>query len=669
MGATFRCRLCDLPSVSTDTIVGRLTIGQSGFTRMYGKSVVAWKDEIEVLRGAAQDLIQRIATAGRWTLLLEYEIPLRNRRPDAVLIADDMIFVLEFKIGAERHLSADQWQVRSYALDLRDFHACSRDRWIVPILVATDAPRSEQQASIPFPASADAVSAVQCANRHDLAEVIRFFHSLRDHPPQESICGEQWENAGYQPTPTIIQAAQRLFAGQSVENINIHGATNLTDTTDAIIEAIEVSQQEGRRTVCFVTGVPGAGKTLTGLKAVHDRRIQRGNRPAAVFLSGNGPLVDVITEALVRELRVKGKRRDEAEHEVTTFIASVHQFVKLNAIENVGRIPDQNAIIFDEAQRAWSAEKVDSKHGVPKSEPELLLDVMKEAPGWATIVALVGGGQEIHDGEAGLEEWGRAIAARADTWQVRIASHLIHGSDSGLAGHRLFDGGVSQSVQVVGDDRLHLSVSVRSHRARMIGEWVNALLIGQPDVAFRPTVEFPVFTTRDLGEARAWLGDKVESRGSEVVQRTGLLESSGALRLRSFGIEVSKAFRDGCRFPYWFLNPHGDIRSSTQLEVAATEFECQGLELDWTCVCWGGDMVIHPSAGTWEYRRLRATNWQTVGCDVESYIRNKYRVLLTRARKGMVIWVPKGDPDDPSRDPAVMDATAEYLASAGIPAL
>jgi Uncharacterized conserved protein (DUF2075) len=442
----------------------------------------------------------------------------------------------------------------------------------------------------------------------------------------------------------------------------------LENTSRAIVNAISQSRREGLRTICFVTGIPGSGKTLVGLNAVHSPELLNDDQSSAVFLSGNGPLVKVIRESLTRERsRAEGVRRGEARDVVSSFIANVHGFIKSFGIDRPQDAPKQNAIVFDEAQRAWSAKAVEKEHGKDVSEPAMVLDIMKRVPKWATIVALVGGGQEINTGEAGLPEWGRALAEQAGDWRVLVSAEVMVGGES-VAGQKLFRESIPKNLHVTDVPELHLKVDVRSHRAKFIGTWVNETLLGSHtgESGARIDGDFPVFFTRDLSASRKWLRDRQESKS----QRTGLLASSGAIRLRSYGLELTSSFRRGFSYPDWFLNPLGDVRSSYQLEVAATEFDCQGLEIDWAGVCWGGDLVVDPSSGSWLHRKFRGNHWSKVGGDQDKqYLVNKYRVLRTRARRGMILWIPRGDANDRTLEPELFDATAEYLHRAGIPAL
>jgi Uncharacterized conserved protein (DUF2075) len=388
-----------------------------------------------------------------------------------------------------------------------------------------------------------------------------------------------------------------------------------------------------------------------------------------VFLSGNGPLVEIVRAALARDAaRIRKRSKKDAEREVSTFIDNVHAYIRGYMTEKPNECPHEHVVVFDEAQRAWNAEQVKKKKRPTEgSEPRTMLQIMERCPGWCVLVALVGGGQEIHDGEAGLEEWGDALAGRSAPWQVRVSPEALQGGLS-LAGHRLFAGPPPSNCRVVEEPALHLSVSVRSMRAQRIAQWVQMVLDGQPDAAravLAEAPEFPLVLTRDLDAGRRWLRDRSCSE-----RRCGLVVSSGSMRHRAYGIEVSTGFRRAYSYVDWFLAPQADVRSSCQLEVAATEFECQGLELDWVGVCWGDDLCIDPAGSPWRYRQFRGSKWQGVRREgARRYLLNKYRVLLTRAREGMVIWVPPGDPADPTRNPVPLDATAAYLRAAGVPVL
>ncbi len=668
MSAAFRCRVREYRYSTAIEKLGHLirASAAAGFATHFNKQTEAWEKELKIIGEVAIELMACIPRSSEWWLLLEYEIPRRQKRPDVILLAEELILVVEFKIDADTYLGANEWQVQSYALDLRDFHAESRNRTIVPILVATDAPAAANKFSAPELTTGTCVYPVQRTNAESMGSCIRFSYESRQHVGGSPINPDSWERSPYRPTPTIIEAAEELFAGKRVSDISHSFATNLDLTCDEIVAAVQSSQSKGCRTICFVTGTPGAGKTLAGLNAVHNPALRRGGRPAAMFLSGNGPLVKIVREALTRDRHRAGMPRPEAARLVSTLIANVHQFLILHGIKQTSEPPPENAIVFDEAQRAWTAQAVKKKHGVDQSEPSLILDIMERAPGWCTVVALVGGGQEIHKGEAGLAEWGRSLNSRNHRWRVMAHPDLL--SQTGTPGSRLFEEPYGPHVQIAPTANLHLAVSVRSPRAKLIGQWVDDLLrnrLVREKNRGQSWLEFPIVITRDFHLARQWLRER-----SEVHQRAGLLASSGALRLRAHGIEVSSGFRKGYPYEDWFLGQVDDTRSSGQLEVAATEFECQGLELDWAGVCWGGDFMIDPVSGTWLCRRFRGKSWQRMkGPGEQQYLLNKYRVLLTRARRGMVLWIPAGDSNDVTQDPRLFNATAQYLQEAGIPVL
>ncbi len=663
MSHGFAGYVAEFRGLEEDALIGRLIDGvaATGVDGHRNAQITAWREQIRILRRQLAE-----APFQEWFIVLEYEIPRRSRRPDAVLLRESTIFVLEFKVGAEAHDATSRWQVQSYGMDLRDFHAGSQGRVIVPVLCATRA--EHQGVGEAFPVVIEAgVTDVIRATGDDLAKrLLAVAEGVRR--VHEPIDPESWLASPYRPTPTIIEAAVRLYEGHGVRDLSHRHAHNLDLTTKMLVEEIERARREQRRVVCFVTGIPGAGKTLTGLDVVHDPDLRSTSAAAGIFLSGNGPLVKVVREALVMHQAAKGRLRKDSVHEVGTFIQNVHQFLRYHR-ENPEGLPHEHVIVFDEAQRAWVQAQMTRKHDVAVSEAAELLDVMERLPDWAVVIARVGGGQEIYLGEAGLEEWGRALTGRLDRWHV-VASPEVLGGGESVAGHRLFDGTVPPALRFHEEPLAHLAVGVRSHRAQRWAEWVNEFLDLRFDAA-RALVpdphEFPCVVTRDLGDAREWLR---RMRAAEPEHRTGLVATSEDQRLRAYGLETSSAFRTGYPFEKWFLAPPDDVRSSFALEVAASEFECQGLEMDWVGMCWGGDLAPGEGSSGWEYRKFRGARWQNVHKDVErAYARNRYRVLLTRARRGMAIWVPIGSEDDSTRDPERFERVHEALLAAGLPTL
>jgi hypothetical protein len=478
----------------------------------------------------------------------------------------------------------------------------------------------------------------------------------------EQISVEEWDDSPYFPVPSIIEAALSLRSGLAIREIaqseaSEHEVENVRQTIQTYVN---LARDENKHAICFLTGVPGSGKTLVGLGLAHSEE----NKATPIhFMSGNGPLVAVLQYLFTQESMRTGVKAIEARSRAKTLIENVHVFARYHVDDNPGA-PSNHAIIFDEAQRAWNRAQNWKKFRRDYSEPEMLLSIMERHNDWATVVALVGGGQEINDGEAGLEEWGRALAKSKQNWAIYASPEVLDGGAS-TAGHRLFDD-LSSKREVVTNPMLHLRTSNRSLRAEKLATWVNEVLDGNAEKAasLDVTKRFPIFLSRDLGQTRLKLWQQKIGN-----TRFGLVGSSGAMRLRAEGLEPSSSFHADYKWEHWYLSDETDVRSSYKCEVFATEFEIQGLELDWIGVCWGGDFVWSDSKG-WQLRSLRSTApsaWRTIKrAEKEVYRRNAYRVLLTRARQGMVLFVPKGSQDDSTVRPEEFDATAQYLIRCGV---
>lgn len=624
--------------------------------------------QIAAWRFAITHLQQLAAALPGAHIFMEFAIPRMGRRADAVLVIGPLIFVLEYKVGERGFPRHAIEQVHGYALDLKNFHLTSHDKAIVPILIASEAP--PQQLGLGFWA-ADKVHEPLCLSPGDLLPTIQRLLAGGDGAAIDALA---WANGAYRPTPSIIEAAEALYAGHNVKEISRSGAEqqNLTVTANAIAAVVSRMRSQGGKAICFVTGVPGAGKTLAGLNLACQRHPDHPDEHA-VFLSGNGPLVQVLQEALRRD----GKRQhgvpDRPEsrmlqaREPDAFIQNVHHF--RDEYLPPERVPAEHVVIFDEAQRAWdramTSDFMRRKKGQPgfdQSEPAFLLSVMDRRPDWCVVVCLIGEGQEINRGEAGVAEWLRAVQSDLRHWQIFLPPHLL-ADDGPLDGAMRWQLGQRGAVLDAG---LHLAVSVRSFRAERMSAFVAALLgeDATAALAVRPDpAQFPICHTRDLAAARHWLRSR-----RRAGERAGLLASSNALRLKPEGLHV-KAPVDVC---HWFLNGGADVRASNALEDAVTEFDVQGLELDWTGVAW--DLNLRRTGDGWQARQFRGTAWQQIsasdaGIGRADYVRNAYRVLLTRARQGMVIFVPRGDAADATRPPAEYDAVADWLAACGIPAL
>jgi hypothetical protein len=618
----------------------------------------AWLEEIRILRPALGGY--------RGAIYFEYSIPRMGRRIDVVLLIGPAVLVLEFKVGEREFKLHALDQVVDYALDLKNFHEPSHKLPIAPILIATKATKCEP-VCYPLPEK-DGVFPPIRTNGRLLGEAIEAV--LRDAKGPD-IDRLQWEHGRYSPTPTIIEAALALYSKHSVADIarSDASATNLSQTSESINSIIRASKAKSQKAICFVTGVPGAGKTLVGLN-IATTHIDKESELYSVFLSGNGPLVEILREALARDkveqLRERGEklRLSEARSEVQAFVQNVHHFRDESIRDS--KAPIEHVAIFDEAQRAWDLERTSSfmrrrkrVSNFEHSEPEFLVSCMDRHSDWAVIVCLVGGGQEINTGEAGIAEWIDSLLRLFPGWHVYISPHLID-SEYGA-------GGALTKIQsrrnVDYRDDLHLGVSMRSFRAENVSLLVKQVLDLEIEDARKTLGEvnpnYPIFITRKLGIAKAWLRDR--ARGSE---RYGIVVSSQAERLKPDAINV-RARPDPV---HWFLDRKEDVRSSYYLEDAATEFEVQGLELDWTCITWDADFRY--SQGGWEHWSFCGDRWHRINkTERRNYLKNAYRVLLTRARQGMVIVVPPGDARDPTRSPAFYDPTFDYLESVGFPTL
>ncbi|MEN0056935.1 MAG: DUF2075 domain-containing protein [Mucilaginibacter sp.] len=646
----------------TDSIIGLLTTqsGLSGFYQQLHTQTLSWNNEIQILKAAIQKLLVSHIATENWGVLLEYPIARREKRIDAVLIANSLIIIIEFKVGKVDYLSSDKEQLLDYCLDLRDFHFKSRNKIIVPILLSTEGASITNS----YQLNSDLVQDILFANANNLNNILLNVVNHWGEKNNHTIDYKEWDNSDYSPTPTIIEAAQTLYAGKSVIEISRShaGSENLTKTSDAVIEAIKTAKANNERIICFITGVPGAGKTLAGLNIAHYDEFQTGGKSLATFLSGNGPLIKVLREALSRDAFKKIKKSDATAKKketdrIISFIENVHRFLDHYFIEK-NRVPNNKIVIFDEAQRAWNAEHSMRKFQRPFSEPEMMLEIMSRHSNWAVIVALVGGGQEINTGEAGLREWGNIIEQKFADWKVYISPQLKLGEHS--TGNLTLFNQLPQNVAITENPNLHLDVSIRSYKAEELSRWVNLILTDNHIAAKQVYVEklsnYKIVITRDLDKAKNWL--KSKCKGS---RRMGLVASSGARRLRPYGLDVKIELEEA----EWFLNSRDDVRSSYYLEIPATEFGIQGLELDWVGVCWDAD--LRRTNDGWDFNAFKGSRWQKVGkLEMQKYIINKYRVLLTRAREGMIIFIPIGNSEDLTRSPDFYNPIAEYLKLCGV---
>jgi hypothetical protein len=639
-----------------DEILGQLTrgAGVDGWA-VETTQTDAWLEQIRLLKA----ILAPYRNEG--AVHFEYAIPRLGSRIDVLALVHSVIFVIEFKVGECEFTATALAQVLDYALDLKNFHETSHALPIAPIVVPTKA--ESATALIEYTAHGDNVMFPIEATTESLGGVIRL---VLDFAPGPSIDKLIWEAGRFHPTPTIIEAAKALYGGHKVEEISKKdaGAENLAVTSNTVDDIIKVSKANSWKSICFVTGVPGAGKTLVGLD-IATKHFDKNSELYSVFLSGNGPLVAVLREALatdkVRRLKEKGKRIriGNARSEVKAFIQNVHHF--RNECLGDDRPPIEHVAVFDEAQRAWDQRqtaKFMQKRGKPNfamSEPEFLISCLDRQRDWAVIVCLVGGGQEINTGEAGISEWLDALSRSFPTWRLYISSRL---TDSEYGAGELVDRAKTLPNATVRNE-LHLGVSMRSFRAENVSLLVKQLLDLDKARAVGTLNElrdnYPILVTRELAKAKQWLRDR--ARGSE---RYGLVASSNAYRLKPHAIDVRLQVDP----VQWFLYGKDDVRSSYYLEDAATEYRVQGLELDWACVTWDADFRRVPNG--WEHWKFVGDHWNRIHKpERKRYLKNAYRVLLTRARQGMVIFVPEGEKDDPSRKREYYDPMFEYLQSIG----
>ncbi len=642
MPAYFASDFKNIKLISNNEILGMLQKHSSKeFQQTLSTQTSSWEIELNLIKQTIGILHEKFLDTDNWAILFEYPMPRLRTRMDLVILARDIVIVIEFKIGALKYDAYAIRQVEDYALDLIDFHKETRGKKVVPVLCVPGAAANwdwQPEERIHQP--------ILFANELNFADQITRIVNELTTDSHKQINGKSWDRSEYSPIPTIIEAAEHLYSGHAVEEI-MHASSdvkNLSETTDALVNLIYDAKQTGRRYVVFVTGTPGSGKTLTGLNAAHDARFRKSDLPGGTYLTGTRPIAEVLREALARDLHRTQKTpiadcRKKFRHSIQTLLGFLETYFDND------NVPPENVIVVDEAQRCWNALYGKRKFDRPASEAELLLRIMERHTDWSVIIALVGGGQEINTGEAGLGEWGDSIIRRnrelENPW-ICCCSRNINGLGPNylLTAHEDASGLPTKYF-----DNLHLHTSVRSHISHLVNDWVEAVLRldleSAKEIAHSDS-EWPIYYTRSLTSTRSWLRRKTVGN-----RRSGLVASSGARRLRAEGLGVNLNTQDLDEVKNWFLQPTGDIRSSNQLEICAIEYTCQGLELDFVGLCWGNDLMYDDGNRQWICRRFSGNNWQIVRrSNDQKLILNKYRVLLTRARKQMIIWIPEGSSED-----------------------
>lgn len=562
----------------------------------------SWRKEVSVVHEALRQANEQLTGAGEWGVVFEYELPLEGgRRPDVVVLAGATVVVLEFK-DEPIILTAHFDQAEAYARDIGDYHSASRNVEVVPCVVPT--------ADVRHVARRHGVQLVRPRSLGDF---------LTGLPAGVQIDLNDWINGKYAPLPTLVNAARRIFEHKHLPHVHRAVSARVPETVQRVSELIAEAETEELRRLVLVSGVPGAGKTLVGLRAVYEHAQEHA---PATFLSGNGPLVQVLQDAL--ESRV--------------FVRDLHAYIRTHGIS--GKPPTQNVVVFDEAQRAWDADYMSFKKGVERSEPELLIDTADRMPHWATLVGLVGEGQEIYSGEeGGLGQWHEAIGQSTGDWQVVCPPHLSS---------------VFSGLDVVEEPLLHLDVPLRSRRAESIHLWVSHLLGGELERAEELAHDirsegFPMWLSRDLEAVKHHAVTRYQG---EQDARFGLVASSQAKNLAAEGVDNTFQATKRVKIARWFNDAPGSPLSGQAMTQPITEFQCQGLEVDLPIVCWGDDLA-------WAGHRwiTRAVRRQYKQHDPESLLINSYRVLLTRGRDGVVVWVPAQ---------TRLDETASALEQAGV---
>lgn len=623
----------------------------------------AWIEQISLLKHA-------LIKYSIGSVIFEYAIPRVGGRIDNIVLLNDTIFVLEFKVGNEIYLGSAATQTRTYAIDLANFHEESHNKIIVPILIATDAPNCAPEITT----FKNNVYDVIYTNGQNLSQIFDQFNTLSN----KKIELKKWLNSRYVPTPTIIEAAETLYTNHSVNDISQNeAAENLTETSITVQKIIEYSKLNQQKSICFITGVPGAGKTLAGLNIAIENQKSTG-RNYSCFLTGNQPLVSVLREALARDDNKRtGISISEARDNVKSFIQIIHHF-RDESLKNLNRPPIDNVVIFDEAQRAWHKSQLskfmrDKKAGIlnklsnekrqkilSMSEPELLIEYMNRHQDWAVIVCLVGGGQDINTGEAGIKEWFDSLRRSYPNWKIYISNKI---TAEEYVGNSSFDKLVNNlNYRII--EKLHLSTSLRSFRSEKVANFIHYLLDNKKTQAAKTYTEikkvYPICATRDLNTAKKWIKEQTANKRC----RYGLIASSQAKRLRAEGIWVECK----CKPEKWFLEGKDDIKSSYFMEEVATEFDIQGLEIDYAIIGWDADYRYEN--GHFEYYKSCGSKWQKINKEENRrYLKNAYRVLLTRAREGFIIFVPKGDNEDSTRLCKYYDELWCYLIDIGITAI
>ena len=626
---------------STEQIFGEIDRNYN-FESTRKKQKYAWISQINILK-------EQLIGLNDGSIIFEYKIPRMGSIIDNVILLDGLIFVIEFKVGESKHESSASQQLDNYVHLLKNYHFESRNKVIVPIYVATEAESIENN----FRKNEENLFDMFKANKTNLSEII--MNIISNYKTEDDLTN--WSNSKYVPTPTILEAAQKIYATHENKEMRTFSSEELflNETEKTIEKIIDKTKNNKEKSIIFLTGVPGAGKTLIGLNIAAKKRIN--DNENAILLSGNGPLVNVLTESLARDCVKRGtkKNKTQAKREIAAFIQAFHQY-REHAKDHPNEQFEQ-IIIFDEAQRAWTQEKTEDYMDDPEfgmSEPEFLMNTINNQENWGVILCLVGQGQEINNGEAGIGEWFKALENDFNNWNIYAKIESLKTEPI-------------ENLNIQNEDSLYLYSTIRSLNAPILSNFIEDLLNNDKENARKKLNEFnedyPLFITRNLESAKKWIKQQANKHDLKEGIRYGLLAQSKARRLIPEGIFVQRRISEA----EWFLNDKEDVRSSNHLEIPATEFHTQGLEIDYSILAW--DANLRYDKNEFGYWKFEGTTWKKIHEDNQierNYLLNSYRVLLTRARRGMVIFVPEGDDEDITRPREYYDGTYEYLKSIGI---
>ena len=656
MTAFYFDKIENLLDTKTDEIVGILSEKQTRTIDLNPKQNDSWRLQIDLYK----ENFKKIENIKESSILIEYPLLRLSKRLDTIIIVKNLIFLIEFKKSNE-FLSSDKKQVEDYATNLKYFHKDSDGRLIIPILFASNAEKRENTYDVN-----ENIAKTLYANGKNLNEIIS--EALVKFKNDSSLIDpEKWNMSDYCPVPNIIEAASLLFSGHNVREIasSKSSTKNIVETTEALIEIINHTKKNKTKSICFVTGVPGSGKTLTGLNAIHDERFQ--NEIKGIYLTGNLPLAKVLIESLWKSYAKQNDlNKEKSVNALKSRIQTVNNFLQEYQTRSESP-PHENVVVFDEAQRAWDASKGKSKFDYEISEPEMFLRLMERHDDWAVIIALVGNGQEINTGERGLIDWGNSLNERANNkekkWKIYISPEMLNKS-SDFTFSKLVEADSEKNLDLIQNKSLNLPVSVRAIQNEKAIDFINLILDEKHnEIKTSETKSLPIYLTRSLEKMRSHLKNKVIG-----TQRCGLISSSDAVnRLRPYGLGVSLYANTSSEFINYYLDDVENYKSSNSLETTVNEYTCQGLELDYSGVCWGFDFTWSNKENSWTYRKSRGNGWQNVHKkDVKQFLKNRYRVLLTRFRHGMVIWVPEGNDKDRTRPKKMIDDTYDLLRNYGL---